>query len=117
MKRHIEACETCAKTKQGTRVYSETGPRDATAMPWQEIQCDTIGPWNVELRARTLTFHAMTMVDTCTNLVEIKHTFSTSAKEGAPAVEVGWLSRYPRPVKIVTNQGPEFSTEFTDMCN
>ena len=86
-------------------------------MPWQEIQCDSIGPWKVELRARNLTFHAMTMIDTCTNLVEIKHTLSTTAEEGAHAVETGWLSRYPRPLKIITDQGPEFSTDFTAMCN
>ena len=86
-------------------------------MPWQEIQCDSIGPWKVELRARTLTFHAMTMIDTCTNLVEIKHTLSTTAEEGAHAVETGWLLHYPRPLKIITDQGPEFSTDFTSMCN
>ena len=59
----------------------------------------------------------MTMIDTCTNLVEIKHTLSTTAEEGAHAVETGWLSRYPRPLKIITDQGPEFSTDFTAMCN
>jgi transposase InsO family protein len=56
------------------------------------------------------------MIDACTNLVEIQHTMSTTAAEGAAAVENTWLARYPRPLKIVTDQGPEFSTEFSDMC-
>ena len=59
----------------------------------------------------------MTMVDPCTNLVEIKHTVSTTAKEAAAAVENTWLSRYPKPLRILFDQGPEFSTAFTDMCH
>ena len=57
------------------------------------------------------------MIDACTNLVEIGHTLNATATEGAHAVETGWLSRYPRPQKIVTDGGPEFGQEFTDMCD
>ena len=58
----------------------------------------------------------MTMIDPCTNLVEIKRTLTTTAKEGAAAVENTWLARYPRPIKILTDQGPKFSSDFTNMC-
>jgi transposase InsO family protein len=54
-------------------------------------------------------FHAMTVIDACTNLVE--------TAEGAAAVENTWLAQYPKPVHIVTDQGPEFGQDFTDMCN
>ena len=115
-KRLIDACERCAKYKRGGKVYGESAPRDASVSPWQQVHCDSIGPWKIDLRARTLTFHAMTMIDPCTNLVEIQHTISTTAAEGAAAVENTWLARYPRPLQIVTDQGPEFGQEFTDMC-
>ena len=59
----------------------------------------------------------MTMIDACTSLVEIKRTLRTTAAEGAAAVKNNWLARYPKPTKIVTDQGPEFSTEFSSMCN
>ena len=49
-------------------------------------------------------------------LVEIKATKSTTAEEGAHAVETTWLSRYPRPVRIISDQGPEFGSEFSKMC-
>ena len=114
---HIKTCEACVKARRGGRVYGEAAARDASVMPWQEVHCDSIGPWKIELRARTLTFHAMTMIDAGTNLVEIKQTKTTTAKEGAAAVENTWLSRYPKPLKILSDQGPEFSTEFTTMCN
>lgn len=115
--KHCKECTTCAKNKRGGRVYGETGPRDARLSPWQEVHCDSIGPWKIDLRARTLTFHAMTMIDPCTNLVEIKATKTTTAKEGAAAVENTWLARYPKPLRIVSDQGPEFSLEFTEMCD
>ena len=72
MKQHIDECDTCVKMKRDGWVYGETGPRDATVLPWQQVHCDSIGNWTIELRARTVTFHAMTMIDACTNLVEIK---------------------------------------------
>ena len=58
------------------------------------------------------------MVDPFTNLVEIKYTLTTTAKENVAAFENTWLACYPKPIKVVTDQGPEFSTEskFTDMC-
>ena len=115
-KRHCKECETCARMKRDTKTYGESGPRDATVMPWQQVHCDTIGNWDVPLHARTLKFRAMTMIDVCTNLVEIKRTLTTTSAEGAAAVENTWLARYPRPEKIVTDQGPEFQSEFTEMC-
>jgi transposase InsO family protein len=116
-KKHVQDCTKCAKARRGGRVYGESAPRDASVMPWQEVHCDSIGPWKIDLRARKLTFHAMTMIDPATNLVEIKHTLSTTAAEGAAAVENTWLSRYPKPLRIISDQGPEFSTAFTAMCD
>jgi transposase InsO family protein len=59
----------------------------------------------------------MTMIDACTNLVEIWYTKTATSAEGAAAVENTWLARYPKPVRIVSDQGPEFGQEFTNMCN
>ena len=87
---------------------ADTQACDATVLPWQQTHCDSIGSWTVELRGRNLAFHAMTMINACANLVEIAFAHSTMAKEGAAAVETTWLSRCPRPVKIVMDQGPEF---------
>ena len=59
----------------------------------------------------------MTIIDACTSLVEIKRTLSTTAAEGGVAVENNWLARYPKSINIITDQGPEFSTEFSSICN
>ena len=92
MKQHIDQCDTCARYKRGGMVYGKTGARDASVSPWQQVHCNSVGEWKVDLRARTLTFHAMTMIDACTNLVEIAFTYSTTAAEAAAAVENTWLA-------------------------
>ena len=106
--RHVKECNSCTKVRRGSRVYGEASPWDASTPPWKEVHCNSVGPWKIELRETELTLHAMIMIYPCTNLVEIKHTISTTAKEGTAAVENSWLSRYPRPLKIATDNGPEF---------
>ena len=58
VKQHIEQCTTCSKIKRGTRVYGETAPRYASAMPWQVVHCDSIVPWKTELAS----VHAKTLI-------------------------------------------------------
>jgi hypothetical protein len=116
VKQQVKDCTICDENKQGGHVYGTATPRDTSVMPWQEVHCDSIGPWKIDLQARTLTFHAMTMIDPHTNLVEIKSTLTTTSKEASAAVENAWLARYPRPLKIVSDQGPKFGSEFTAMC-
>ena len=102
--------------KRGNKTYGEAGPRDAFVMPWQEIHCDTIGPWTIDLCARKVTFNAMTIIDACTNLVEIKAIKTKTSEEGAAAVENAWLARYPKQNRIISDNGPEFKQPFVDMC-
>jgi hypothetical protein len=36
-KRLIDSCEICARNKRGGKTYGETGPRDASVSPWQQV--------------------------------------------------------------------------------
>ena len=56
-------------------------------MSWQEIHCDMISPWTIELQAKTLTFKAVTTIDQVINLVEINPLITKTAKETTDAVE------------------------------
>jgi hypothetical protein len=90
--RQVKDCTICDKNKQGGRVYGTAHPRDASVMPWQEVHCDSIGPWKINLQARSLTFHTMTMIDPYTNLINIISTLTTTAKEASATVENAWLA-------------------------
>jgi len=105
--------------KRASRQYGDLTPREAVASPWQEIHCDTIGNWEIELRAsrrvQMLKFKALTIIDPATNLVEIFGLITKTAAEVAAKTENGWISRYPMPTRCVSDNGPEFQLEFQQM--
>jgi transposase InsO family protein len=111
----LKDCPECLRFKRGGKVYGEAAPRDAFVTPRQQIHCDTVGPWKIALRAREITFMAMTIIDAATNLLEIAPMNNKTAAEAAAVVENNWIARYPRPLRCVTDQGSEFGFEFQDM--
>ena len=57
----------------------------------------------------------MTM-DTATNLLEIEPLRTKTALECAKAFDNGWLARYPRPVRVIHDEGSEFTgSAFQDL--
>ena len=86
----------------------ELPPREAQLAPWQEIAVNLIGPWKIRVNNQLLTFHALSIMDTVTNLPELVRISSKSAAHVGLQLENTWLSRYPRPQDIIFEQGPEF---------
>ncbi|KAG7345677.1 integrase core domain containing protein [Nitzschia inconspicua] len=110
----VLSCDICQKNKRGSKKYGQLAPREAVLLPWQEIHCDSIGPWKIDLRARNIEFKAMTIIDPATNLIEIQPLLNGTAIEAADVVEDTWIARYPHPVRCITDNGPEFGQEFRD---
>ena len=73
---------------------------------------DLIGPFKVPLpNGRTLSLQALTTIDTVSNLAEIILVRNKTAKHVGQQFENSWLSRYPRPVRCLFDQGNEFLGE------
>jgi transposase InsO family protein len=53
-------------------------------------------------------FIALTMIDMVTNLVEVVRVLKKTAAHIALQFENTWLSRYPRPMNVLHDQGGEF---------
>ena len=110
----VQNCEVCQRNKQQGRGYGHLAPREALVAPWFELAIDTIGPWELKVANNEdqgeeyRKFYALTMIDTVTGWVEIQRVDTTSANDAATALETGWLFRYPRPMRIVHDQGTEF---------
>ena len=67
------------------------------------------GSNGIELRGgRDYTIRALTTIDVTTNLLEIEPITTQTSAECARAFENGWLSHYPRPIRVVHDQGSEF---------
>ena len=66
-------------------------------------------PWNITLNGKVLTISALTCIDPVTNLTELIRLQNRSSEQVAFKFEQAWLSRYPRPVQCVHDQGTEFT--------
>jgi hypothetical protein len=67
----VKQFDTCQRYKLLGHGYGELPPQEALLMPWMEVAVDTIGPWKIEVQGHALEFHALTCIDTVTNLTEL----------------------------------------------
>jgi transposase InsO family protein len=106
---HIEECNHCAMYKYNGQGYGHVPPRNDTATPWEDVAVDTIGPWTVPVQAGPrLQIKALTVVDTATTLSECTRIEDQTASQAAFQFSNTWLARYPRPVRVIHDQGTEF---------
>ena len=113
----VSKCDLCQRMKRGARQYGLLSSRDAAAPPWHDVALDCIGPWAINLRGgKQFKILALTTMDTATNLLEIEPLRTKTASECARAFDNGWLARYPRPVRVIHDQGSEFTgSAFQDL--
>ena len=105
----VSDCQVCARMKKDSPKHGQLAPRIVPSSPWTEVHCDQIGPWDYKINGLEVKIRALTMVDPVTNLVEIARVHSTQCAENTDAFVNTWLSRYPLPLKILSDGGPEFS--------
>ncbi|KAL7562592.1 hypothetical protein ACA910_015462 [Epithemia clementina (nom. ined.)] len=104
----VTSCPTCQRVKTRHRHYSELPAREVRGNPWADIAVDLIGPWKVSVHNQELTFQALTLIDTVTNLCELIRINDKTARHVGLQLENAWLSRYFRPVRCLFDQGGEF---------
>ena len=95
-------------------VLSRLAPRDANLFPWHDVHVDTTGPWTVKANGVSTIYQALTCIEPVFNLLEIAPIANKTSEEAARVFNNTWLSRYPRPVRCVHDNGPEFKGEFQD---
>ena len=52
----IQSCDTCQQTKLPGIGYAQLPPRDALIAPWFAVDIDLIGPWQIPIGPRVLSF-------------------------------------------------------------
>ena len=104
----VRDCDACQRYKLPGKGYGELPPREAQLAPWQEIAVNLIGPWKICVNDHQVSFCALSIIDTVTNLPELVRINSKSAAHVGLQLENAWLSRYPRPQDIIFDQGSEF---------
>ena len=107
----IEGCEKCRLFKRSNK-YNQYGkipvPEIVEDSVWNTIQVDSVGPLFKDKRL-------LTMIDVVSGLCELDALMDYSSAESAASFDKTWLCRYPRPSKVIHDQGTEFQGEFIEL--
>jgi hypothetical protein len=119
-----QQCPTCQKFKKRSTKYGHLAPKEAeTLEPWHTVCVDLIGTYSIKAKVRQtdgsiknydLSLLCMTFIDPATGwfeIVEVPLIDQSSARISKLFDEV-WLSRYPRPRKVIYDNGSEFKKNF-----
>ena len=101
-------CKACQEHKLPGRGYGLLPQRELRIVPWEEVAVDLIGPWPMKVNGRELEFSALTCIDTVTNLVELIRVDNKTAQHVSDKFCQSWLTRYPRPMRVLHDKGGEF---------
>ena len=110
---YVRCCGPCQRYKNTGRGIGHVSPAlSSLGTPWEEITIDGIGPWKVVLPppCNTVTFNAFTIIDTTTGVLEIIRSVQQNAtgQQAVEALDNAWLSRYPKLVRCIFDQGKCF---------
>jgi hypothetical protein len=108
-------CKICQKSKASTSKYGKLPLKEAESEPWERLHVDLIGPYKLNKQKGVKPLRAVTMIDPATGWFEVREIDTKHAYNVAEAVELAWLTRYPRPNIITYDKGTEFLAEFAKM--
>jgi hypothetical protein len=134
-------CKVCQQFKKRQRKYGQLPPKNiGKLVPWDTVHVDLIGPYYLTakqfqpqgiIKEVELRLTCMTMLDPVTGWFEIaevpnyvienldkKTTTELVDKSSARISRIFdqvWLSRYPRPRKVVFDNGSEFKKDFVPL--
>lgn len=103
----VKKCTTCkrAKLHGGKQDFGLLPPRSMrTVNPFDVVHVDLIGPYEGGS-------YGITIVDQATRWLEVGVQQDKRALTTAESFDREWLCRYPRPRKVIHDQGSEFTGE------
>ena len=122
--RLVAKCPECQKSKvTAIQPVGKVPMRtERTVKPFETVRVDCCGPWTVEVQCKrprktiTRQVHAVTMVDDATGWPEITQLNEKTAYHLAKKFNAQWLCRYPRPTRVICDNGGEFmGKEFQEL--
>jgi transposase InsO family protein len=115
--RHCKFCKTCQLQKKQRKKYGLLPPKEAEHEPWTRVCVDLVGPYTLTSKNGTKhSLSALTMIDPATGWFEIKAIATKTAAVIMDHFNNEWLCRYPRPQRIIFDNGGEFKHVFRTMC-
>lgn len=114
----VSNCQDCRQYKATGPGYGQLPEKILVSNPFDEVSVDLIGPWAFTAGPNEYVFHALVCIDPATNLSEIISLLNKESAYVALRFEDEWLSRYPRPLRCIHDNGTEFTgAAFQQMLN
>ncbi|POM79175.1 Pol protein [Phytophthora palmivora] len=107
--KYVRSCLICTKNKHPTVKHGKLSEKTVVTRPWFEVAIDPIGPYGKQKLS------AVTMIDTTTRLAEMQAVADAFSDETSYLFDRLWLCRYPRPGRVMYDQGTEFKKEFVEL--
>jgi len=108
----LRSCDACQKAKRGGRGMGLIPLKDTEKGPWRDVAVDLAGPWKARINSKNVKFHALTIIDPFTCWVEVIPIKGKTGEYMRDLIEQQWLRRYPRPERIIFDQGGEFDNQW-----
>jgi hypothetical protein len=110
-------CNTCQKCKlTAVKKYGKIPlPMTSKLAPWEEVHIDLIGPWDVCYnltaapgKSTIEKIHALTTIEKATGWLEFTAILNKTSYHVSILFDSTWLCRYPRPARVLYDNGTEF---------
>jgi len=108
----LRSCDACQKAKRGGRGMGLIPLKDTEKGPWRDVAVDLAGPWKARINSKNVKFHALTIIDPFTCWVEVIPIKGKTGEYMRDLIEQQWLRRYPRPERIIFDQGGKFDNQW-----
>ena len=114
---YCKTCHQCQLMKKQKLKYGQLPPKEAETVPWKRVNVDVIGPYKVKTPSKELKLQALTMIDPVTGWFEVAPLETLESYETQKKFDSYWLSRYPRPQYVGTDNGSHFSKHFKELLD
>jgi hypothetical protein len=112
-----KTCKLRQFNKKTRKQYGKIPENMAEATPWEVVQADLIGPWEVKTPSGVKTLRSLTARDPATSWPEICEITDKRSQTVMDAFHNNWICRYPRPIQVTFNNGSELKGVFKEMCD
>ena len=116
---YCKSCKECQMSKKNNKTKVGLLPeKKGEVTKWSRVNVDLWGPKTVKnVNGYTYEIHVMTMVDPVTGWFECCQLYGPpTAYRCQQILDTVWLSRYPRPREIGSDNGSEFKGVFSQLC-
>jgi hypothetical protein len=109
----VQNCPVCQRYKKQRKNYGHLPPVQHHPHPWNTVAVDLIGPWTIPQQHNTIPSSpvhllVLSMIDPDTYWTELAVIPAKTSQIVAQTFDYKWLSRYPRPMECIHDNGSEF---------